>query len=1250
MEDWWYGRENYRERLRSRWRSPMRKLGLRDRDYSPRRMYEIEARCGGHEVRDKYRCGKQCESEIDMARIRGREYRPRDCGGGGDDGREYDRMRVVDWRRSPRGTNVEGLREREYCGRGGGDYDWMGFGDRSRSPKRREVEVLIEREYRGCGGGGEYDRMSFCERRHSPKGREVEVSREREYRGGGGGDYDRTRVGDRMHSPRGREVEVLREREYSGRGGDYDRTRVGDRMHSPRGREVEVLTEREYSGRGGDGEYDRMRLGGQNYSPMGREVEVVRDGREYEKARFADGECSLGKRNMSATWSVAEHEMKIIDQNCSPNQQEMKEACTAEEYEDRIAERRYSLMLREIDGIQSGKEYEGSRMLDQESAMVPMMEKRLMDEHMPEQVWLRRDYDRAPPDVVNKGGDHDGGFPWSMRLSCDDDRSLKRDNGNTDGLLQKRYYQFDDTLSSMGSTPLKFQRNILEEHRKADTFRSNRELGVCDARLYSERDNSSKQFMDVGISERLLGNNGMLVKSDSGRGFSYSCPSDTIASKHCGVGSCGHLLTPHPENSYHKHVDLHGDCYLDKLTGDRPFMGDEITLKLSKGEYDFIPSSSLSNVFSTMPSDGYVEEISPLVKEADNRGSGGVVLSCGISGKPLLYDRHGQNPVSGSPIINARQSNDNRYSSRSYLSLPEEHKYSAYQKMDRREDDHIGAGSCDIYGNSCDFVETDGYQDMLRGQNQELDLDREKCEFSKQDHSSDGSHQWNLDPYLIRRSMPDYANAVESSHLKKQDMDILDYRDPHLLYDTRIHDDSVRNQHLEYHDHRKGHGCHCHHDRSEIMRSGKYHPNLDGLDSSKTQKLFPHNMNLCEPPETLLRHRHLTGSVSFLSSDALQLSSSLRIAHQTKDEKYIKNPCGSDELDFLAVSKKSRYSSSRFEETANGCMDLSSRLTNRKLSQPLENFFLSKDTKSSGRDIKSRLGPSPQDAHASHSAAKKHKFSVKKRLGHPPNKNQVTLPWIKNLTSPKLSLIQKDSGRNHDQEEDILEGNGCCRRVDSNRNAPKLSNIQQGSERRLDQGGDYLEANETFRKAEPAENSEEFKQLVHSNFFKFVKQLNETLARRRKFMDHGKYGPLKCLVCGSDSLEFPDTESLVMHALSCNKVGSKCEHLGFHKALCVLMGWRSAEVPNDSWVCEMLTDVETSALKDDLIIWPPVVVVHNSTIADVLDKQITLSVEEFEAKLRGKVDAQLKSLIFHWYLFLFFFIVFYVKCCISNQI
>ncbi|MCE0482462.1 hypothetical protein HAX54_041259 [Datura stramonium] len=91
-------------------------------------------------------------------------------------------------------------------------------------------------------------------------------------------------------------------------------------------------------------------------------------------------------------------------------------------------------------------------------------------------------------------------------------------------------------------------------------------------------------------------------------------------------------------------------------------------------------------------------------------------------------------------------------------------------------------------------------------------------------------------------------------------------------------------------------------------------------------------------------------------------------------------------------------------------------------------------------------------------------------------------------------------------------------------------------------------------KTEPPENSKDFKQLVQNAFFRFVRHLNETPAKRRKYSEQA--GSLKCLVCGRDSEEFADSESLVRHALTSSKAGLRSQHLGFHKALCALIGWK----------------------------------------------------------------------------------------------
>ena len=105
--------------------------------------------------------------------------------------------------------------------------------------------------------------------------------------------------------------------------------------------------------------------------------------------------------------------------------------------------------------------------------------------------------------------------------------------------------------------------------------------------------------------------------------------------------------------------------------------------------------------------------------------------------------------------------------------------------------------------------------------------------------------------------------------------------------------------------------------------------------------------------------------------------------------------------------------------------------------------------------------------------------------------------------------------------------------------------------------------------------------------------------------------------CFSDSEEFQDTESLVRHACMAPKAGLRAQHLGLHKALCSLMGWQSAEILNSQWVCQLLPDAETVAHKEDLIIWPPIVVVHNSSIRNTNPDAQIISIEMLESILRG---------------------------------
>lgn len=104
----------------------------------------------------------------------------------------------------------------------------------------------------------------------------------------------------------------------------------------------------------------------------------------------------------------------------------------------------------------------------------------------------------------------------------------------------------------------------------------------------------------------------------------------------------------------------------------------------------------------------------------------------------------------------------------------------------------------------------------------------------------------------------------------------------------------------------------------------------------------------------------------------------------------------------------------------------------------------------------------------------------------------------------------------------------------------------------------------------------------------------------------------------SKSKEFADALSLSQHA-SQTLGGLRAEHLGLHKALCWLMGWSSEAAPNGLWIRRILPLVEVLALKEDLIIWPPVLIIHNSSIAiDNLSERVAISCEELEVVIRGK--------------------------------
>ena len=69
---------------------------------------------------------------------------------------------------------------------------------------------------------------------------------------------------------------------------------------------------------------------------------------------------------------------------------------------------------------------------------------------------------------------------------------------------------------------------------------------------------------------------------------------------------------------------------------------------------------------------------------------------------------------------------------------------------------------------------------------------------------------------------------------------------------------------------------------------------------------------------------------------------------------------------------------------------------------------------------------------------------------------------------------------------------------------------------------------------------------------------------------------------------------LILHTYNPDRAGLLVDHLGLHKALCVLMGWNYLKPPDNSKAYQSLSADEAATNQDDLIMWPPHVVIHNT--------------------------------------------------------
>ncbi|BAT94072.1 uncharacterized protein HKW66_Vig0195120 [Vigna angularis] len=150
-------------------------------------------------------------------------------------------------------------------------------------------------------------------------------------------------------------------------------------------------------------------------------------------------------------------------------------------------------------------------------------------------------------------------------------------------------------------------------------------------------------------------------------------------------------------------------------------------------------------------------------------------------------------------------------------------------------------------------------------------------------------------------------------------------------------------------------------------------------------------------------------------------------------------------------------------------------------------------------------------------------------------------------------------------------------------------------------------------------------------FVNFAKLINENVSQKRSYLEDGKQGRLHCLACGTgrSAKDFPDMHALIMHTYNSDNADSHVEHLGLHKALCVLMGWNYSKPPDNSKAYQFLSADEVAANQNDLIMWPPLVIIHNTNTGKNRDGRMEgLGNKTMDNKIRelGFMGGKSKSL------------------------
>ncbi|KAJ6771595.1 RNA RECOGNITION MOTIF XS DOMAIN PROTEIN [Salix koriyanagi] len=183
--------------------------------------------------------------------------------------------------------------------------------------------------------------------------------------------------------------------------------------------------------------------------------------------------------------------------------------------------------------------------------------------------------------------------------------------------------------------------------------------------------------------------------------------------------------------------------------------------------------------------------------------------------------------------------------------------------------------------------------------------------------------------------------------------------------------------------------------------------------------------------------------------------------------------------------------------------------------------------------------------------------------------------------------------------------------------------IRAGKQMRISDGVGFVSSNNIRNVGEVNQSA------LKKAFLHFVKVINENEADRKKYLEDRKQGRLQCVACGRSSKDFPDMHALIMHTYNSDNADVRVDHLGLHKALCVLMGWNYSKPPDNSKAYQFLPADEAGANQDDLIMWPPMVIIHNTITGKGKDGRLEgLGNRAMDSKVRdlGFVGGKSKSL------------------------